>query len=223
MITPSVKVGNLLRTGLLVFVLGFHSCAASASLSIIDENSPDFPMGKATRRGLLIQIPGSLDKSISIGARLQGTVEAQQADNAWAGDFYARRIRFEFGANLSRKLFYFMDFRNDQANNGDSGERGTVIGNTFFQFRELFDLPYLNVQAFRGKLDVSRVTTASSGQQIAYDRPLVAQSAQQYVSPNRRAPNLQLFGSYEGKIRYQLALGDGVASSSFFDAKGNTP
>jgi hypothetical protein len=96
---------------------------ADGSMTILDEKSPDFYLGKATRRGLLIKIPDTNDMSISLGARFQGTVEAKEAGNAWAGDFYGRRIRFEVGANFSKHLFYFMDFRNDQANQGDSGER----------------------------------------------------------------------------------------------------
>lgn len=205
---------------LLMLVLCLRLRGSENPFTILDEKSPNFPMGQQTRRGLLIKVPDHPDMSISLGARLQGSVEAKEGTGAWVGDFYARRIRLEFGANLSRQIFYYMDFRNDQANKDETGEGNTVIGNTYFQVKELFGLPYLNFQGFRGKIDVSRITTASSGQQLYYDRPLIALSAQQYAMPNRRAPNFQLFGSYEGKIRYQVAVGDGVTSSSFFDARG---
>lgn len=193
---------------------------ADGSMTILDDKSPDFLLGKATRRGLLIKIPDAPDMSLSLGARMQGTVEAKQSGGAWIGDFYSRRIRLELGVNFSKHLFYYMDLRNDQANRADRGEVGMVIGNAYVQVKELFGLPYLNFQGFRGKVDVTRITTASSGQQLYYERPLIAESAQQYVSQNRRAANLQLFGSYEGKVRYQIAVGDGVTSTAFFDARG---
>lgn len=216
---------KLLSQSLSVFIcltLSVQLAGLENPVSILDEKSPQFPMGKATRRGLLIQIPDHPEMSLSLGARLQGTVEAKESLGDWTSDFYARRIRFEVGANFSKRFFLYMDLRNDQANQGDSGERGMVIGNAYFQLKELFGIPFLNFQGFRGKIDVSRVTTASSGQQIYYDRPLIAQSAQQFVSTNRRAPNLQLFGSYLGKIRYQLAVGDSVSSSSLLDARGSS-
>ena len=215
-----LKLSSKILFVFLCFTFSLKLIGRGNPFTILDEKSPQFPMGKATRRGVLIQIPDHPDMSLSLGARLQGTVETKESLGDWTSDFYARRIRFEFGANFSERFFFYMDLRNDQANQGDSGERGMVIGNAYFQLKELFGFSFLNLQAFRGKIDVSRVTTASSGQQIYYDRPLIAQSAQQFVSTNRRAPNLQLFGSYQGKIRYQLAVGDSVSSASFLDARG---
>ena len=205
----------------IVMSAAFPAKAEEKITTVVDPKSPDFVLGKATRRGMLIRSQDNPDMSLSIAARLQGSVEAKEsAAHGWVSDVYGRRIRLEAVARLTKTILYQMDLRNDEANRGDGGERGFAVGDAFLQVRELGGVPWLNFQGFRGKIDVSRTLTVTSGQQLYYERPHVAVFAQQFVSHNRRAPNLQLFGSWEGKVRYQVAAGDGVASTTFLDAKG---
>lgn len=190
---------------------------------VIDEKSPEFLLGKATRPNLMIRSQSNPDMNVSLGVRFQGTAQygGTPGGSAMTADAYSRRVRFEISTQFSKNSSFVMDIRNDNANRGDSGERSFNVGDAYFVQKKLGGLSFLNLKAFRGKVDVSRSETAKSSWQIYYDRTFVADEAAQYVNHNRRATNVQLFGDWNRKVAYSVALGDGVASSSFHDASGD--
>lgn len=57
--------------------------AQENTVSILDDKSPLFLMGKATQRGLLIRVPDHPEMSLNLGARLQGPIEAKEGAGDW--------------------------------------------------------------------------------------------------------------------------------------------
>lgn len=193
-------------------------------IEAIDEESPVFPLGKATRPNLLIRSVKNPDIAVGLGFRFQGTASYTDPKGVAPGvfDAFARRARFEFSAQFSKYNLFVMDVRNDNAGRGDQGERSFNIGDAYFASKKLLGSSLLNFKAYRAKVDVSRTETAKSSWTVYYDRPAVADEAANFVSHNRRAANVQLYGDYEKKIAYSVAVGDGVQSDAFEDAQGNS-
>lgn len=187
---------------------------------IEDEKLPNFPSGKATRPNLFLASKDDPDMGIFAGIRFQGTAEVNRSGGKTTTDLYGRRVRFEFGAQFSKDMSFIMDLRNDNANRGDGGERQFNVGDAYLTVRNLFGNSLFNFKGFRAKVDVSRSETAKSSWLLYYDRPYVADEAAQFVSHNRRAMNAQLFGDYRKKVSYSIAIGDGVQSATFHDARG---
>lgn len=48
----------------------------------------------------------------------------------------------------------------------------------------------------------------------AYDPPLVSDCAAQFISLNRRAANLQIYGDWKRQIRDQITAGDAIQTSA---------
>ena len=113
-----------------------------------------------------------------------------------------------------------MDLRNDRSNQDDRGEEEFRLGDAKLTVKNVFNEDWLNAAFYRAKVDVSRTETIKSAFLINYDRPAVADSAANWISQNRRASNIQLFGDWDKKVHYHLAVGDGLNGSSFRDALG---
>ncbi|MFP5386686.1 MAG: hypothetical protein ACLGHN_11445, partial [Bacteriovoracia bacterium] len=129
--------------------------------------------------------------------------------------------RFQFEAMLPRDILFYMDVRNDNANAGDRGEQSFNIGDAFVQYPLVKTDNYAHaVRLFRAKVDVSRTETVSSSEILFVNRAFIADEAAQFVNHNRRATNVQLIGNFLEKVAYQVAIGDGVQSDRFHDARG---
>jgi hypothetical protein len=116
-----------------------------------------------------------------------------------------------------------MDLRNDKANYGiDNEEESFNVGDAYVKIKKPFDTSLVNFKLYRAKIDVSRTETVKSARVIAYDRPYVADAAAQYISRNRRAANVQMYGDYNKKIQYQIAAGSATNPAKVKDAMGNT-
>lgn len=198
-------------------------------ITIENKKSPNFLLGKETHRGLKIRAFDDPDMYIKLGVRIQGTFENYQTDYADATkadtdnyDAYLRRTRLEVSAGFSKNVSFTMDIRNDKANYQNKGEQEFNVGDAYLKIKKPFGSSLVNFKLYRAKIDVSRTETVKSAWTIHYDRPHVADAAAQYISHNRRATNVQMYGNYENKIHYQVATGDGVYSGKFYDAKGNT-
>jgi len=196
--------------------------------SVIRKDSPQFPLGKETGPNIKIRAFDNPDMYIKLGVRLQGTFENYKVDykdpdkediNLY--DAYLRRMRLEVGAGFSKHVSFTMDIRNDKANYQDKGEQEFNVGDAYLKIKKPFGTSLINFKLYRGKIDVSRTETVKSAWVIHYDRPYVADEAAQFVSHNRRATNAQVYGDWEKKIHYQLAIGDGIYSGKFHDAVGN--
>lgn len=199
------------------------------SITIIDKKSPDFPLGKATHINMKFVPEDNRDMWLKAGVRIQSTFEDKEVDYASASstderavDGYLRRVRFEVAAGFNKYASFVMDVRNDKANYEDKGEEQFNVGDAYVKISKPFDTSLINFKLYRGKIDVSRTETVKSAFVIHYDRPKVADEAAQYISHNRRASNVQVYGDWKKKIHYQLALGDGVHSGKFKDAGGST-
>ncbi len=190
---------------------------------VLDEDSPVFPLGKAAQPNLTLRSSENPEMSVSLGIRFQGiaSLTEPEGDAPPVFDAFARRVRFEIAAQLSKHSSFVMDIRNDNANRQDRGEGGFNVGNAYFVSRSLLGYEFLNFKAYRGKIDVSRTEPTKSAWLVYYDRPAVADFAANFVSHNRRAANVQLFGNWDGKLAYSFAIGDGVHAASFEDARGN--
>ena len=190
------------------------------------KDSPEFLLGKETGPNLKIRSQDNPDLAFQLGVRFMGTAEYSntRGDDGDFGrgdwDFYARRVRLEVGAQFSKNVKFIMDLRNDRSNQDDRGEGDFNVGDAKVTFKKLFGKKWLNMAIYRAKVDVSRSETVKSGWLINYDRPGVADSAANWVSHNRRATNIQLFGDWNKKVHYQLAVGDGIDGRSFRDATG---
>ncbi len=195
---------------------------------VIDENSPDFLLGKATKPNMIIRPFDNPDMYLKLGVRVQGTFEKRDIDykdatkmdkDYW--DAYLRRVRFEVTAGFSKHVSFTMDIRNDKANYQDKGEQEFNVGDAYLKIKKPFGSSLVNFKLYRAKIDVSRTETVKSAYVIHYDRPHVADEAAQYITHNRRGTNVQAYGDWEKKIHYQTATGDGIYSGKFHDAKGH--
>jgi len=198
------------------------------TITVIDSKSPTFLLGKETGPNMKIKAKDNKDMYLKIGTRLQSTFETREknyVDNSKdisTNDAYLRRVRLEVEAGFSKHTSFTMDIRNDNANSEDKGEQTFNIGDAYLNVAKPFDTSLVNFKFFRGKIDVSRTETTKSAHTIHYDRPHVADEAAQFITHNRRGTNAQIYGDWEKKIHYQLAMGDGVYSGAMKDAKGNT-
>ncbi len=198
-------------------------------ITVENPNSPNFLLGKETHPNLKIKAFDNKDMYVKIGVRVQGTFENYQVEDRATGklktdnwDAYLRRARLEIGAGFGKHISFSMDIRNDKINNKDKGEGTANIGDAYIKIKKPFGTSLINFKLYRAKIDVSRSETVKSAWQIHYDRPHVADEAAQFVSHNRRATNIQMYGHWKHKIAYQLAIGDGVYSGKFHDALGNS-
>lgn len=175
--------------------------------------------------GLPITVPNS-DLSLRLGARFQSLAtyrsEKEEGRNDYdsSQDFQARRVRLQFEAGLKDTFIYYMDIRNDNANQDDKGEQSFKIGDAYVLLPLIkSDENSMSFKFYRAKVDVSRTQTVSSSEILFVNRPYIADEASQFVNHNRRASNVQIVGQFQKKFTYQLAIGDGVQSDKFFDAK----
>lgn len=166
------------------------------------------------------------DMELKLGFRLQTDMrytnqknETTEANETLA-DSYLRRLRFQFQGKFQENIKFYMDIRNDKVNQEDEGDGEFTVGDAFIHVKGLGGKKWLNLKAFRAKVDVSRTQTVSSSRLIHHDRPYVTDYAAEYVSAGRRATNFQLIGDFDKKIHYQAVFGDGIVSSKFKDAKG---
>lgn len=175
-----------------------------------------FPLGNGVDKwGVPLKVPET-ELSLRLGARFQSLATVRHEEGETEQDFQARRVRFQFEAQLQKARFY-MDVRNDRANADDRGEGSFNVGDAYVDW-PLSD--HHSLRIYRAKVDVSRVETASSAEIMFVNRPFVADEAAQFVNHNRRASNIQLLGNLDKKVSYQLVAGDGVYSEDFNDASG---
>ncbi len=196
-------------------------------ITVINEKSPKFLLGKETHPNIKIKAFDNPNMWVKLGIRIQGTFENYRKDyadptkediNSW--DAYLRRTRFEIGVGFSKHVSFIMDVRNDKANYQDKGEQNFNVGDAYLKIKKPFERygSLINFKFYRGKIDISRTETVKSGWVVHYDRPHVADEAAQYISHNRRATNAQIYGNWNKKIHYQIAMGDGIYSGKFKDA-----
>lgn len=179
----------------------------------------DFPLGDGMEKwGVPLQIPNS-PLNLRLGARFQSLATIGPDEQ----DFQARRVRFQFEASFPNKILYYMDIRNDNANEDDKGERNFSIGDAYISVPMLdTETNKLSFRLYRAKVDVARTETVSSAEILFVNRPKVADEAAQFVSHNRRASNVQLLGQFKKFLTYQIVAGDGVYSGRFIDAKSQS-
>lgn len=202
--------------------------AEKGSVTVLDKKSPTFILGQETGPNMKIKAKDNKDMYLKLGARLQSTFERREKDylgtasDIETNDAYMRRVRFELEAGFDKHTSFTMDVRNDQVNSEDKGEQTFNVGDAYLNISKPFDTSLVNFKLYRGKIDVSRTETLKSAYTIHYDRPHVADEAAQYITHNRRGTNAQVYGDWDKKVQYQIAMGDGVYSGAFKDAKGNT-
>ncbi len=196
-------------------------------ITIEREDSPEFLLGKETDINMKFQAQDDPDMWLKAGVRIQGTFENKKTDYAdptksdkTLQDGYLRRTRFEIAAGFGKHSSFVMDVRNDKANIEDKGEGGFNVGDAYVQIKKPFDTSLVNFKLYRAKIDVSRTETVKSARVICYDRPKVADEAAQFISENRRATNAQVYGDWNKKVHYQIAVGDATASDHTVDASG---
>ena len=200
------------------------------SITIIDEKSPDFLLGKQTHINMKFVADDNSDMWLKAGVRIQGTfqntsetkynTDGSVASKSNVSDAYLRRVRFEVAAGFNKWTSFVMDVRNDKANIEDKGEQTFNVGDAYVKIKKPFNTSLVNFKLYRAKIDISRTETVKSARVIAYDRPKVADEAAQYITHNRRGTNIQAYGNWDKKIHYQIATGDGVYSGKLVDASG---
>ena len=200
------------------------------SITIVDQNSPDFLLGKETHINMKFVADDNPDMWLKAGVRVQGTFQDQKTDykatdtatkfDKEVSDAYLRRVRFEVSAGFNKYTSFVMDVRNDKANYQDVGEESFNVGDAYVQIKKPFDTSLVNFKLYRAKIDVSRTETIKSAHTLHYDRPTVADEAAQFITHNRRGTNAQMFGDWNKKVHYQVAFGDGTYSGAFSDATG---
>lgn len=206
--------------------LGLAVCLVIFSLSLKAQTK--FPLGNGHEKwGITLKVPES-EYSLRLGARYQSLTSYNTEENLatdekiTSQDFSTRRARFQFRADLQDRGFYYMDIRSDRVNDQDRGEQSFSLGDAYFHIplwkRESSSMA---LRLFRAKVDVSRTQKVSSADLLFVNRPQVADEAASFVTHNRRATNAQLNGELFDKVTFQLAIGDGVHSDDFNDAKGN--
>ena len=220
-----VDMGNREQASL----IAEYQDADKGSISVINSKSPTFILGKETGPNMKIKAKDNKDMYLKLGVRLQSTFETREKDyvnpattDISTNDAYMRRTRLEVEAGFDKHTSFVMDMRNDNANSEDKGEQTFNVGDAYLNIKSPFDTSLVNFKLYRGKIDVSRSETAKSAYNVHYDRAHVADEAAQYISHNRRGTNAQMYGDWEKKVHYQVAMGDGVYSGAFKDAKGAT-
>ena len=209
-------------------LLGTTLSAAENGITIIDQKSPDFLLGKQTHINMKFVPQDALEMWFKAGVRIQGTYENVATDykdvtkdDTNLNDAYLRRVRFEVAAGFGKHSSFVMDVRNDKSNYGIENAEGNFnVGDAYLKVKKPFDTSLVNFKFYRAKIDVSRTETVKSARVIAYDRPYVADAAAQYISFNRRGANAQIYGDWEKKIHYQLATGSASSPDKVLDAAG---
>ena len=201
-----------------------------STITIVDKNSPNFLLGKQTHIGMKITAQDDPNMWIKAGVRLQGTFENKQTSykqpttksNTNIDSAYLRRVRFEFSAGFNKYLSYTMDIRNDKSNYTGKGEGHFNVGDAYIKIKKPFNTSLINFKLYRAKIDISRTETVKSARTIMYDRPYIADEAAQFISYNRRATNVQMYGNYKDKIHYQIAAGSSVYQGKLHDTLGES-
>jgi hypothetical protein len=199
---------------------------APKNITIVDKESPEFLLGKQTHINMSFKAQDNPDMWLKAGVRIQGTFETKDKDyfddtkDIDFSDAYLRRVRFEVAAGFNKWTSFVMDVRNDKANYEQVGEGTFNVGDAYVQIKKPFNNSLVNFKLFRAKIDVSRTETVKSALTVHYDRPHVADEAAQYITQNRRGTNAQMFGDWNKKVHYQVAMGDGVQEGSLVDATG---
>jgi len=209
-------------------------------ITIINQKSPDFPLGKETHINMKFVPEDAPDMWLKAGVRIQGSFENIDTDyknkkyilsgnpsdykaDTNFNDGYLRRVRFEIAAGFGEHSSFVMDVRNDKSTFGiDGDESGFNVGDAYVKIKKPFDTSLVNFKLYRAKIDVSRTETVKSARTIMYDRPYVADAAAQYISLNRRASNVQMYGDWNKKVHYQIAAGDASNPSKIKDATDKT-
>ena len=196
-------------------------------ITILDPKSPEFLLGRETQINMKFVPQDSPDMYFKAGIRMQGTLENAQADFKDPGvpdtnlnDAYLRRARLEIGAGFGEHTSFTMDIRNDRVNFGLRDEGEFTIGDAYVDIKKPFDTSLVNFKLYRAKIDVARTQTIKSAYMVDYDRTFVSDAAANFISFNRRAANLQMYGDWKKKIHYQLAFGDATQDSALKDAVG---
>ena len=199
-----------------------------AKITILDQNSPDFLLGKQTHINMKFIPDDAPDMWFKAGVRIQGSFEnVQTLDNATNAttnltDAYLRRVRFEVAAGFGKHTSFVMDVRNDKSNYGIENSEGTFnVGDAYVKIKKPFHTSLINFKLYRAKIDISRTETVKSARVIAYDRPYVADAAAQFISFNRRGTNAQMYGDWKKKIHYQVATGSATSPLKILDATGD--
>lgn len=202
---------------------------SNKDITIERKDSPEFLLGKETDINMKFQAQDDPDMWLKAGVRIQATFENKETDYANPAtadttlqDGYLRRTRFEVAAGFGKHSSFVMDVRNDKANIEDKGEGGFNVGDAYVQIKKPFDTSLVNFKLYRAKIDVSRTETVKSARVLVYDRPKVADEAAQFISENRRATNVQMYGDWNKKVHYQIAVGDATASDHSKDATGDS-
>jgi len=201
----------------------------SNGITIINQDSPEFPLGKETHINMKFVPEDASDMWFKAGVRIQGSMESKNTDYKDAAepdtsisDAYLRRVRFEVAAGFGDHASFVMDVRNDKSNFGLDNDEGSFnVGDAYVKIKKPFDTSLVNFKLYRAKIDVSRTETVKSARVIAYDRPYVADAAAQYISFNRRGANVQMYGDWDKKVHYQIAAGAAANPSKVKDAEGN--
>lgn len=210
-------------------LLGAQLLAAQENgITIIDQKSPEFFLGKQTHINMKFTPQDAPDMWFKAGVRIQGTLESKLTNyndstkkDTTLQDAYLRRVRFEVVAGFGKHTSFAMDIRNDKSNYGIENTEGSFnVGDAYIKIKKPFDTSLVNFKLYRAKIDVSRTETVKSARVIMYDRPHVADAAAQYISFNRRGANLQMYGDWKKKIHYQLAVGSASSPSKIIDAYG---
>jgi len=199
-------------------------------ITIINQKSPDFLLGKETHINMKFVPEDASDMWLKAGVRIQGTIESKSTDDksitnkdTTINDMYLRRVRFEVAAGFGKHASFVMDVRNDKSNYGIENVEGNFnVGDAYVKIKKPFNTSLLNFKLYRAKIDVSRTETIKSARVIAYDRPYVADAAAQFISFNRRGANVQAYGDWNKKIHYQIAAGSASNPSKVKDAQGNS-
>lgn len=205
--------------GLLLFSLSGHAQ---------EEGEPSFYLGDGTSKWGVVVTDESQPFELRLGTRLQSILLVQESEDEVTGkkanfqDFYLRKARLMMEAKYKESFRFYMDVRNDKANIDDKGESDFSIGDAYVEVKDLFGSSFLKLRAFRTKVDVSRAESVSSSSILYIDGPKVSGEAAQFVSESRRATNLQILGNFHDRVVFQLAAGDGVGGSKFYDAKGSS-
>ena len=202
------------------------------SITILDQKSPDFIFGKQTHINMKFTPKDAPDMWFKAGVRIQGTFEnlntkeydisGNTTSDTTIEDAYLRRVRLEVAAGFGKHASFVMDIRNDKSNKGiKNGEGNFNVGDAYVKIKKPFGTSLVNFKLYRAKIDISRTETVKSARVIVYDRPFIADAAAQYISLNRRASNVQVYGNWKKKVFYQIASGSASSPDAIIDAQGN--
>lgn len=197
-------------------------------ITILKKDSPEFLLGKETHINMKFVPQDAPDMWFKAGVRIQGTMESKSTDyvdpaeaDTTISDAYLRRVRLEIAAGFGKHTSFVMDIRNDKSNHGLDNDEGSFnVGDAYLKIKKPFGDSLVNFKLYRAKIDVSRTETVKSARVISYDRPFVADQAAQYISLNRRAANVQMYGNWHKKVHYQIAAGSATNPDKLIDATG---